>query len=130
MKPPIEILVTAPDSGKRLDVLIADSGHGLSRSQAKVLIEQKRIAVDGVPATKAGQTINEGQSVLIDVPPPAKLDLTPQEVGIKIVYEDDHLAVLEKPAGVSVHPSHTETGPTVVHGLLHSLKSLSRVGGV
>lgn len=118
-------------AGKRLDLVVSEQeGVGVSRSQAKNLIADGRVKVDGEVVTKPSLPMKAGQSVEVSVPPPRKLDLTPQKVGITIVYEDDELAVLEKPAGISVHPSTTESGPTVVHGLLHELKSLSSIGGV
>lgn len=124
------ITVDADSAGKRLDLVIAESQAGLSRSQVKSLITEGRVKVDGAPVSKAGLVLREGQTIEMSIPEPKKLDLTPQKVDIKILYEDDELAVLEKPAGISVHPSHTENEPTVVHGLLHELKSLSTVGGV
>lgn len=125
-----EITVDAISAGKRLDVFLAESEHKVSRSQAKILIEEGRVAINGTIATKAGLNVQAGWIITLDVPKPQKLELVPHDLGIKIIYEDDHVAVLEKPAGISVHPSETEQGPTVVHGLLHALKSLSSIGGV
>lgn len=117
-------------AGKRLDVVLSESQPSLSRSQAKNLIDEGCVKVDGALASKAGLVLREGQMVELAIPEPKKLDLTPQKIDIKILYEDEALAVLEKPHGISVHPSHTENAPTVVHGLLHDLKSLSTIGGV
>ena len=113
----------------RLDVAITAANATFTRSQIKNLIAKGLVTVDGKVVTKAGELLEEGQAVSITVPPVAKLDLTPHDVGINIIYEDDDLAVLEKPAGISVHPSDTEKLPTVVHGLLFKLKSLSSIGG-
>ena len=124
------IKVNALNADRRLDIVLSEAEASLTRSQAKNLIESGCVLVDGAPVTKAGFVLQEGQRVEVNIPAPRKLDLTPQKVDIRIVYEDDHLAVLEKPSGLSVHPSTTESGPTVVHGLLHDLKSLSTVGGV
>jgi 23S rRNA pseudouridine1911/1915/1917 synthase len=126
----VQIDISEADAGKRLDLAIAESGQGISRSQAKNLISAERVRIDGAVVTKASLLTSVGQQIDIEIPNPTKLDLTPQEVGIRILFEDEHLAVLDKPAGISVHPSTTETGATVVHGLLHALKSLSTVGGV
>ncbi|MEW6057543.1 MAG: RluA family pseudouridine synthase [Bdellovibrionota bacterium] len=125
-----EFVVAPRDDGSRLDLYLAEHIEGLTRSQVKNLIAQGLVSVDSKKAEKAGSVLATGQSVVIQIPEPKKLDLEPQEVGIKILFEDEHLAVLEKPPGLSVHPSQTESNPTVVHGLLHSLGSLSSVGGV
>lgn len=121
---------TAPRSGVRIDVCISDQNIGISRSQAKTLIESKRVRVSGVVVDKPSTFTQAGQIISIDVPPVKKMDLIPVKVGIEILFEDEHLAVVYKPAGISVHPSATEEGPTVVHGLLHELKTLSQIGGV
>lgn len=124
------IKINTLNSDRRLDIIVAEAELGLTRSQAKNLIESGHVSVDGTVVSKAGLTLHEGQRVEVIVPQARKLDLTPQKVDIRIIYEDDHLAVVEKPHGISVHPSPTENAPTVVHGLLHDLKSLSTVGGV
>ncbi len=125
-----EIKATATHAGCRVDVVITEGAPGFTRSQVKTLIAKGLVSIDGKVATKAGMLLEEGQCVRITVPATAPLDLTPTDVGINILFEDDQLAVLEKPAGISVHPSDTEKLPTVVHGLLYKLKSLSSIGGV
>ncbi|MBI3557407.1 MAG: RluA family pseudouridine synthase [Deltaproteobacteria bacterium] len=120
---------TAEHAGRRLDVVIAEAGNGLTRSQVKTLISKGLVSIGGAPATKAGLLLEAGQRVTVAIPAIAQLDLTPQDVGIHIIHEDEDLAVVEKPAGISVHPSDTEKQATMVHGLLHKLKSLSSIGG-
>lgn len=119
---------------QRLDVVITDRSqtteHPLSRSQVRTLIEQKLVTINSHIAHKAGQLVETNQEIIVIIPAVKKLDLTPQKVNIKILYEDQDLAVLEKPHGLSVHPSATENEPTVVHGLLYELKNLSNIGGV
>jgi len=122
--------VSQPEAGVRLDVFLSGPAFGLSRSQAKILIEEGLVQINDKVQTKPSVPLRANQIVRVVIPPPRQLDLTPVKVDITILYEDDDLAVLEKPAGISVHPSETESGPTVVHGLLHDLKSLSSVGGV
>ena len=73
------------------------------------------VTIDGLIATKAGILMQPGQHVVVEVPAPAPLDLVPREVGITLLHEDDDVAVLSKPAGLSVHQHH-RAGPTVVHG--------------
>ena len=115
-------------ASKRLDLALTE--NGISRSQAKSLIEKDLVKVNGQLALKAGQPLEEGDLVEFEIPAIKKLDLTPADADIRVLYEDDHLAVVEKPAGISVHPSTTESGTTLVHALLFRLKSLSSVGGI
>src|SRR4051812_35087530 len=94
---------------ERLDVSLASSGHGISRSQAKFLIEDGRVQVDGKLTRKPSSIVSPGCHVEVELPRPKTLDLTPKDLSLNILYEDDDLAVLEKPAGLSVHPSETES---------------------
>lgn len=130
----IDFEVNDSDAQKRVDLFLVertkDTEKVFSRSQIKTLIDAGKININGKPLKKAGYLLQKGDLVQIEVEPPKPLNLSPQEVGITILFEDEHLAVLEKPSGISVHPSTTEQNPTVVHGLLHSLKTLSSVGGV
>jgi 23S rRNA pseudouridine1911/1915/1917 synthase len=126
-----ELTVHAADAGKRLDVVLADAGRGLTRSRAKQLIAEGLVLIDGLRPAKAGIELRLGQTVRVSLPEARKLDLEPVEMGLRVLFEDDELAVIDKPAGISVHPSTTETGATLVHGLLQQLKGrLSQVGGV
>ncbi|MBI2604831.1 MAG: RluA family pseudouridine synthase [Deltaproteobacteria bacterium] len=126
----IELFARPSEAGERLDVFLTSKATGLSRSQARNLIVAGCVRIDGKPPVKPGQPLKGGERIVVEIPDPRRLDLTPADVGIRILFEDANLAVLEKPAGVSVHPSTTETGPTVVHGLLAALANLSSVGGV
>lgn len=118
------------EDGRRVDSALADAGLGLSRSQIKEHIEAGRVNCDGKAVVKTSAKVLGGAHYEIAVPPTVKLDLTPHDLKLSIVFEDKHLAVVEKPAGISVHPSDTENAPTLVHGLLHQLKTLSSIGGV
>lgn len=131
MPSPLAITINPELAEKRLDVVLAESNVGLTRSHAKALIADGHVQIDGSPAAKASQLLHVGQIVSVEIPEPEKIKIEAREIkGIRILFEDESLAVLEKPAGISVHPSTTETGDTVVHGLLHSLKSLSSIGGI
>lgn len=130
---PLNFLVPTEINPQRIDVFLSEQTIGnspLSRSQIKNLILNGCVAVNGSIVAKAGQTLLGGESIAVYIPETKVLDLAPRDLELSIIYEDDDLAVLDKPAGISVHPSETETGPTVVHGLLHALKSLSSIGGV
>jgi 23S rRNA pseudouridine1911/1915/1917 synthase len=79
---------------------------------------------------KPSQKVLAGETWFISLPATEQLELNPIDLQIPVLYEDSELAVVYKRAGLSVHPSATDTGPTLVHGLLHGLKSLSSIGGV
>jgi 23S rRNA pseudouridine1911/1915/1917 synthase len=123
-------LIVEDGSEERLDRYIPQKINFLSRSQVKQLIENNKILIDSQIPAKPGLVIKSGQKIEITIDSPAKLELSPTDLNLEILFEDDHLAVLYKPAGLSVHPSTTENEPTLVHGLLHALRSLSSVGGV
>ena len=126
----IHTLIVESGTEERLDRYIPQKMSTLSRSQVKQLIEEKKITVDSQHPSKPGQLLKEGQKIEITIDAPTKLELKPTDLNLEILFEDQHLAVLYKPAGLSVHPSTTENEPTLVHGLLHALQSLSSIGGV
>lgn len=101
----------------------------LSRSRFQNWIDQGLVKVNGTVA-KSSDKVSEGDSIEIEIPETRTMDLTPIPMSLEILYEDAHLAIINKPPGISVHPSDTETGPTLVHGLLHHFGKLSEIGGV
>ncbi len=118
------------DLGKRLDVFLAEKIPELTRSQAKKLIEASLVRLEKAPLTKAKYRIKGGEKFFVSIPPPTEIDLTPEkEVPFEIIYEDEDLAVINKPPGIVVHPACGHTEGTLVHGLLARLKDLSGVGG-
>ncbi len=131
-------LVTEDLNGKRLDqavsVLLAKDTHtaslSVSRSQVLNWIKLGLIELNAVKAMKPGQTLKTGDQLLVQIPETKKLDLTPVDLKLEILFEDEHLALINKPAGISVHPSDTDDAPTLVHGLLFGLNSLSSIGSV
>ncbi len=118
-----------------LDALDSDLGEWtdppgpkLSRSRLQSLIEEERVLRNGTPLS-ASARLQAGDQIEIQVPNAVALALEPIQLNLPILFEDEHLAVIVKPTGISVHPSETDTGPTVVHSLLAQLKNLSGVGG-
>jgi len=120
----------APDAaGQRLDAWIASVDPDLSRSRVQGLVKKGRVRVDG-RARPPGYRLRGGEEVAWEVPPPEEVDLEPDpSVEFSIVYEDDALAVLDKPAGLVVHSAPGHRTGTLIHGLLARLDSLSGVGG-
>lgn len=111
---------TAPNGGERLDkTLVAHLGDQLTRSQIQTLIKDGQVTVNG-EAVKAGVKLKGGERITISVPPPKQDDtVEPEDIPLNIVYEDDDLAVINKPAGLIVHPgSGNETG-TLVNAILN-----------
>ena len=123
--------VTAAAGGGRLDRLLADSIGGLSRSRIKALIEDGRVSCGGATITDPSLRVKPGQIFAIFVPEAAPASPLPQAVALTIVYEDGDLIVIDKPAGMVVHPAPGNAEGTLVNALLaHCGDSLSGVGGV
>lgn len=117
-------------AGKRLDSFISDNIDDLTRSAAVKLIEQGKVTVDGACKSKNFR-LEAGQRVEVNVPPPVELSAQPQEMELDIVYEDEHLLVVNKPQGMVVHPAAGNADGTLVNGLLaHCKGSLSGINGV
>ena len=132
-------IVTVDDSmaGERLDRALAAALPDLTRSRVKALIESRRVALAGLNS-EAGATIEEpsrkvkkGERYLLDVPPPEAAEPKAQKLDLDILYEDTDLLVLNKPAGIVVHPAPGNPDNTLVNALLaHCGDSLSGIGGV
>lgn len=121
-------IFAAEEPCERLDVFVA-SALGVTRSAAKKLIEEGNVLLCGVPA-KASHAVAAGDEVCAEIPAPQTLDLTPQDIPIDIVYEDDDIAVVNKPQGLTVHAGSGNLTGTLVNALLYRLKSLSSINGV
>ncbi|MBC8367180.1 RluA family pseudouridine synthase [bacterium] len=124
-----EIRVPPEAEGQRLDRFIHERLPEYSRAFIQKMIREEAILVDGKKC-KTGLPLKSGQRVLVNIPEPEIMKLTPENAPIDIIYEDDHLAVVDKPAGLVVHPSAGHGTGTLVHLLLHHLDSLSGIGGV
>ncbi len=101
----------------------------VTRSQLKRLIEEGKVTVNGNPL-KASHKLRPGIEIRIEFPPPKPTELIPENLPIDILYEDEHLIVINKPPGLTVHPSATQMEGTLVHALLYHVKDLSGIGGV
>lgn len=113
----------------RLDEFVAKIAD-CTRSRARNLILDKRVFVNDAPVAKAGYALKVGDLVRADVPEPRELDLTPSEVRVPIVYQDEDIAVVDKPQGMVVHPAPGSPSDTLVNSLLSQLDSLSGINGV
>ncbi|MEZ5680360.1 MAG: RluA family pseudouridine synthase [Erythrobacter sp.] len=114
----------------RLDKALAEAS-GLSRERVKALIAEGAVTVGRNVATSASARFNEGTHFTITVPPPEPLAALPQDIPLDIVFEDDHLVVVNKPAGMVVHPAAGNPDGTLVNALLHHCAGrLSGINGV
>lgn len=116
--------------GLRLDKALANAS-GLSRERIKGLIGEGRVKVDGAVVRSASARTGEGTTFSIDVPPPQPLAAEAQDIPLDVVFEDDHLIVVNKPAGLVVHPVAGNPDGTLVNALLHHCRGqLSGINGV
>lgn len=116
------------ESGIRLDKALADLTE-LSRSQANEAIKNGNIFVNG-KAVKAKYSVKEGDLVTYDLPEPEVLEYEAEDIPLDIVYEDDDVAVVNKPQGMVVHPSVGHTSGTLVNVLMYHIHDLSSINGV
>ena len=124
-----EIKAVADSGGTRLDVFVAEKAE-CTRSHAKNLIEEGNVTVNGTKAAKSGALLKAGDVVVIVNPAPKELDLSPQDIPIEIVWQDEDFAVVNKPQGMVVHPAPGAYDNTLVNALLFKLSSLSGINGV
>ncbi|MDI6829908.1 MAG: RluA family pseudouridine synthase [Actinomycetota bacterium] len=119
---------SAEDQGTRLDVCI--SRHtGISRAAAQRIIAEGGVRVDGAPARKS-HLVSAGERLEACLPDPVPPEPPAQDIPVRVLYQDDDLAVVSKPAGMVVHPAAGHREGTLVNALLHALEGLSGVGGV
>ena len=116
-------------AGFRLDRFLAGSLPEFSRAHLQRCIADGRVAVDGRETTKAGTPLRAGAAVTIDLPAPPPDALQPESIPLDLAFEDDHLAIVLKPAGLVVHPGHGRRSGTIVHALLGRGMPLAPAGG-
>jgi 23S rRNA pseudouridine1911/1915/1917 synthase len=115
----------------RLDKWLAEAGTGMSRSRLRTLIEDGRVRANGAPAVDPSAKVIAGAVYVIDLPPAAAADPQPEAIPLDVLYEDKHLIVIDKPAGMVVHPAPGQETGTLVNALLHHCgKELTGIGGV
>jgi 23S rRNA pseudouridine1911/1915/1917 synthase len=122
-------LIDAAQAGGRLDAVIAGAVGALSRAQVQRLIDDGRVTVGGVVAAKSLR-VRAGDAIEVRVPAPTALEVLPEPIPLSILFEDADVIVIDKPAGLVVHPAAGHTSGTLVNALLHHCKDLSGIGGV
>ena len=121
--------LTADQSGERLDAFLSRQGDNLSRSAAQKLIEAGAVRLNG-KLPKKNDRLNLGDTVEYTIPEPKEVDIAPKDIPLEIVYEDEDVAVINKPKGLVVHPAAGHQDDTLVNGLLYAMgDSLSGING-
>ncbi|RIA56676.1 RluA family pseudouridine synthase [Dichotomicrobium thermohalophilum] len=119
------------DRGNRLDRFLADAAAELSRARIQALIKDGQVTVNGAAITSPKHRIQPGDAVDLKMPEPEPAQPEPEDIPLDIVYEDDDIIVIDKPAGMVVHPAAGNWTGTLVNALLaHCGDSLSGIGGV
>lgn len=123
------MILEASMDGERLDAFLSRSAEGLSRSAAQKLIADGNVRLNGSPARK-NHRLRVGDSVELTIPEPRDVDIAPKQMPLDIVYEDEDVAVINKPKGLVVHPAAGHQDDTLVNGLLYAMgDSLSGING-
>lgn len=126
-----KLIITRDMKGKRLDAVIAAALDDCSRSFVQKLFENERIAVNGQVCKEKKRKADEGDVIDIEIPEPEILELEPENIPLDIVYEDDSLLVVNKPAGMVVHPAPGNASSTLVNALMyHCGDKLSSINGI
>jgi 23S rRNA pseudouridine1911/1915/1917 synthase len=126
--PPLELLVGEDEAGLRLDQALA-SLAGVTRAQARRWIDEGRARLAG-RAARAAQRVAAGERIEAEPPEPAAARLEPEAIALAVLHEDADLIVVDKPAGLVVHPAPGHPGGTLVNALLHRCGDLAGIGGV
>ena len=122
---------TIPETGvARLDVWLTEQCPDFSRARVQGLLKAGRVTVNGVVAPRAAARVKAGDAVALAIPPPVPAVPAPEAIPLAILFEDDDLIALDKPAGLVVHPAPGHLSGTLVNALLHHCPALSGIGGV
>lgn len=114
---------------ERLDKVLAELVPSLSRSRIQALIKEAKAGINGVPCEKARTLIQPGDTLWLEVPEAQPTELVPEAIPLDILYEDSNVIVINKPAGMVVHPSAGHDSGTLVHAVLAHCKDLQGIGG-
>ena len=124
----VDLEVQPEDAGTRLDQFLAGRLGGRTRSQIQRLIREGRIGLERTTA-RPGIAVRAGDVVRVDIPAPAPAAPRPEALPLEIVHDDADLVVVDKPAGMVVHPAAGHADGTLVNALLHHVRDLSGIGG-
>lgn len=117
------------DEPQRLDKFLVAHLPDYSRNRLQNLIKEGRVSLGGIPARKSGQMVEPGTEVLVRIPPIQPTELTPEDIPLEVIFENQDLMVVNKPAGMVVHPAAGHSRGTLVHAALAHAPELEGVGG-
>jgi 23S rRNA pseudouridine1911/1915/1917 synthase len=123
-----QIVVTPSDGGQRLDLFLAAQIERLSRARIQSLIHAGHILLNETKC-RPSQNIRAGDKILVSEPEPEPIVLQAEAHSVPILFEDEHLLIVDKPAGMTVHPGAGVQTGTLVNALLHQVSNLSGIGG-
>ncbi|MGN1104979.1 MAG: RluA family pseudouridine synthase [Candidatus Coproplasma sp.] len=123
------VTFTAKANANRADVLVSENLSDYTRSAVKKLFEGGGVIIDGKVA-KPSQSVTQGAEISVTLPDLTECVARPEDIPIDIVYEDDDIAIINKPQGLTVHAGNGNLDGTLVNALLFKLKNLSGIGGV
>jgi 23S rRNA pseudouridine1911/1915/1917 synthase len=126
----VRIVTVGPEDAGRIDKVLADLLPEMSRARVQALIAQGRVSRDGTPVKDASGKAQPGD-YRFEIPPPEAAEPAPEAIPLSVLFEDAYLIVVDKPAGMAVHPAPGSHSGTLVNALLHHAgASLSGIGGV
>lgn len=125
-----EIDLQVQSDKERLDLWLSRQLSDLSRSRIQKLITQGMVSLNGRVCTDKKTMVNTGDRLLLKLPAPQPLNLEPEDIPLDILYEDNSLIIVNKPAGLVVHPAPGHSKGTLVHALLYHCPDLAGIGGV
>ena len=118
------------DIGRRLDVVLVEHINNFARSHIQSLIKSKYVSVNNNTVIRPGYKVRHGDTVEICIPPTKKIEIQEENIPLKILYEDDDIAIIDKPKGMVVHPAPGNYSGTLVNALLYHFDTLSSTGGI
>ena len=124
-----EVFNFQKEQEERLDHFLVENLPGFSRSRLQSLIKDGLVTVNGIPAKKSGQKLEGGSQVEIYIPPVAPSKLVGENIPLDIIFENDDLIVVNKPAGMVVHPAAGHGTGTLVHAVLGYDPEMEGIGG-
>lgn len=128
MEEKIELRASEQDAGLRIDAYLRANTE-LSRSRISALIQEGALRVNGDVEIKPSFKVEEGQSIVLQVPQARPVDIIPQNIPLDILYQDSDVVIVNKPCGMVVHPAVGNEDRTLVNALLYHVHDLSGIGG-
>ena len=124
------ISLKVEQNASRIDSYISQKVSDLSRSRIQQLIEQGNVQINGGVCNSKKETVKEGDFIVVEIPPAESLELQAEDIPLDILYEDDQILILNKPAGLVVHPAPGHPNGTLVNAVLAHCPNLPGIGGV